>query len=271
MRQTYSNLEIIVINDGSIDRTDEIICEKISGDSRFTYIARENRGLVATLNQMISMCQGIFIARMDADDISAPLRIEKQVAFFMKNPSFAVLGSRTQLIDEQGKTLGFCRRPLTSPDVAAYFLYGSPLAHPSVMFNTRAVPKADLVYSAGAYPVEDLELWLRLNKNYLIANLKNALLRYRLTPSGISQSNRQRQRDASARIRAEFLGHERSVAVLLKAIDHDRGSILAKAMLRLWSTLNVIFSSNQFSTLSLLKVWLKTVVRDVRRVGFNEK
>jgi glycosyltransferase involved in cell wall biosynthesis len=202
--QTYGNMEVIVVNDGSTDKTDEIIRSVIVNDSRFIYISRENRGLVATLNQMIEVSRGEFIARMDADDIAFVDRIAHQVKFFLENPDTAAVGSRTEIIDEGGSHVGFCRRPISAEDVKAYFLYGSPIAHPTVMFNLGAVRKDELRYDAQAYPVEDLELWLRLIRKHKIVNLPLPLLKYRITSSGISQTNRQRQAEASVRVRSAY-------------------------------------------------------------------
>lgn len=262
--QTYKNIEIIVVNDGSTDKTDEVIRTAMADDSRFTYIARENRGLVSTLNEMIAISKGKFIARMDADDVAVPSRIELQVQFLLANPAIGIVGSRTETVDEKGRHLGFCRRPLSAKDVKAYFLYGSPLAHPTVMFNLAAIHKEELYYDANAFPVEDLELWLRLLRKYSIVNLDLRLLKYRVTSSGISQTNRLRQIQAGARVRAAFFADHPSLIKLVESIEHDSGNPFINAVRRLCRVIHAATCSNTLNFLSLLKVWMRTVVRDVR-------
>ncbi|MEB0014184.1 glycosyltransferase [Glaciimonas sp. Cout2] len=263
--QSYYNLEIIIINDGSTDTCDEIIRKCINKDERFTYISRENRGLVETLNQMILMCNGLMIARMDADDISHVDRIKKQVNFLCQNDDVAVLGSRVEIINESGVTIGHCKRPVSANDISVYFLYGSPLAHPTVIFNMEIINKIELTYSAEAYPVEDLELWLRLQKKYKILNLKNHLLKYRISKKGVSQTNKKQQEKKSNQIRLQYLGNDHLVGDVINAVDSNKYSITGKALITLFFLSKLrIFNSN-FKTLSLFKLWIKTIMRDCRK------
>ena len=94
IEQSYSNLEILVIDDGSTDNTGSILQELAQKDSRIRYIKNEtNLKLIRTLNKGIDLCRGKYIARMDADDISLPTRIVKQVNFLEKHPDIGIVGT----------------------------------------------------------------------------------------------------------------------------------------------------------------------------------
>ena len=98
LNQTYKDFEFLIIDDGSTDKSLEII--KSYNDSRIRLIGHEqNQKLIATLNEGIKLAQGEYIARMDADDISAPERLQKQMEFLEKHPATVVLGCDFQIID----------------------------------------------------------------------------------------------------------------------------------------------------------------------------
>jgi len=94
LNQTYSNFEFIIINDGSTDKSLEIIENYAKKDSRIIVINRENKGLIYSLNEGIRKANGKYIARMDADDISLPQRLEKQVEFMEKNKNIGICGTQ---------------------------------------------------------------------------------------------------------------------------------------------------------------------------------
>lgn len=218
LNQTYSNIELIVVDDGSTDNSLKII-NSYSYDPRLVVVSRENKGLVYSLNEAIGVASGKYIARMDADDISLPDRVEKQVDFLVKNQDVAIVGSRTILIDEDGIEIGKCKRPLSNSSVRSYFYYGSPLAHPSITYNLNILSKDEIEYLADDYPAEDLGLFLRISKKHKICNISKPLLKYRITESGISNSNKTRQQKKSNELRvSHFLDVKEQMGFVL-AID----------------------------------------------------
>ncbi len=181
LAQTWRDFEFLILDDGSRDSSLEIIHRHAAVDSRIRIIARENRGLVASLNQLLGEARAPLVARMDADDICAPQRFERQIAFLAARPDHGVIGSLTADIDENGEAfpLDTAEQPLDHEQFLAHIESNGPLlAHPTVMY------RRDVVLAAGGYHAafrhcEDYDLWLRLAHRTRIANLPERLVRYR--------------------------------------------------------------------------------------------
>lgn len=179
--QTFADFEFLILDDGSTDGSRAIISAHAARDSRIRPVFRENRGLIASLNQLLDMARAPLIARMDADDICLPDRFEKQIAFLAGHPDHGVLGTFTRDIDEHGQAypLSTNEHPRTHEQFLDHAANGGPLlAHPSVMY------RRDVVLAAGGYHAafrhcEDFDLWLRLASRTRIANLSDRLIQYR--------------------------------------------------------------------------------------------
>ena len=181
LAQSWSDFEFLMIDDGSTDGSLAIMQRCAASDSRIRVITRENRGLVASLNQLLAQARSPLIARMDADDICLPDRFSRQIGFLAANPDHGVVGSLTDDIDEHGQP--YAMTPANHPLSHDAFLeridsFGQLLAHPTVMY------RRDVVLSVGGYHsafrhCEDYDLWLRLAHRTRIANLPERLLRYR--------------------------------------------------------------------------------------------
>jgi len=201
LKQTYTQFEFIIINDGSTDSTKQILLDYSDKDSRIKLIHQDNKGLVDSLNRGVSIAQGKYIARMDADDISAPERFELQVAFLEANPDYVAIGSDIVLIDDEARklTTQYQLQDHESIQFAA-FAGHCPICHPAALIRTDAILKSGL-YNKEFYPAEDLDLWLRLSEIGLLGNLNASLLFYRMHGESISgvTANGGRQRDAMRR------------------------------------------------------------------------
>lgn len=200
LSQTVSDLELIIVNDGSMDRTEELILEY--DDSRIKYIKNEeNLQLPKTLNKAMDFAKGDFIARMDADDISHPRRFEAQLDFFEKNSNVDICGTWMRTIgaaDEIG------RRPSSHLALKAYLLFGVPLFHPTVMFR-RSVMK-DIKYSDDYIAAEDYGLWVDLIDKYIFSNLEEVLLDYRVHANNTPSSRASKSADKLKLIMLERIG-----------------------------------------------------------------
>jgi len=218
LNQTLTDFDLIVIDDGSTDNSLKILTELASHDARIVLISRENRGLIETLNQAISMVKTDYIARMDADDISLPERLEKQLWYMKKNPELAILGTSYRYMDEHGEVTTKRNTFNKHEDIKASFYFSNPIAHPSVMINYKLLG-AEYVYLPEYQTIEDLELWYRLSNRYRIENLPDVLLHYRVLKTSISGSNLDSQINLAATMmcQSDLLSGEQLNTEILKA------------------------------------------------------
>ncbi len=179
LTQSYRNLELIIIDDGSTDSTLEIITKIQERDPRIIFSSRDNRGLIATLNEMIPLAKGEYIARMDADDISYPERIASQVKFLEQHQEVVCVGGCISIIDHKGRLLTDLDLPKEDEEIQKMLLEGVV----SICQGTVMLRKAQLLQVGGYDPTmdaaEDLDLWLRLGEVGKLANLPLPLLKYR--------------------------------------------------------------------------------------------
>lgn len=190
LNQTFRDWELIIINDGSTDRSRELLSQ--IADNRVIIVDNEtNLGLINTLNKGINLCKGEYIARMDADDISTPERIEKQVQFMDSHPHHIMCGTNALVIDNSGKVTGKIRNLTNNQLLQINFLFSNPFIHPSMMIR-RDILKNN-PYDKQYKHIEDYELWCRIALLGEVANLEEDLLLYRWHDSNISVINAETQ------------------------------------------------------------------------------
>lgn len=195
LNQTYTNLEIIAINDCSTDNTGNILQQLADKDSRITVIDNtENLKLIKTLNKGIQLCNGDYIARMDADDISLPTRIEKEVDFLEKYKDHDIVS--TQFYAFRSENLGrrdLHHSPLHDSELRAYMLFKSGICHPAVLIRKRIFSELGLKFEQKYLHVEDYALWSEVIYKTKIANLSEPLLLYRVHKHQVSSLNEELQ------------------------------------------------------------------------------
>ena len=201
MSQTYKNLEIIITDDCSTDNTFSILEKLADEDNRIKLYKNEtNLKIVKTLNKMVLLANGKYIARMDADDISLPERIEKQVEFLEKNSDIAFCGTNAFIINENGKITRKTSLPITSEDNKFFLQFYSTFFHPSVMLRSKIYKEN--FYDENFLYAEDYELWARLifQENLKGTNLSEKLFEYRIFAGQSSAVHQEKQSNASAKI-----------------------------------------------------------------------
>lgn len=180
LAQTFREFECIVVDDGSTDRTPQMIDDLARRDLRFRRLTIPHGGIVKALNAGIEVARGRYIARTDADDICLPPRFERQVQYLDAHPECVVLGSKVTLVDPFNATLWDVDVKADHEAIETELLRGNGWAvvHPSTMLRRSAVLAAG-GYRAEYEWVEDLDLFLRMGQIGRIANLQEPLLRYR--------------------------------------------------------------------------------------------
>ncbi len=178
--QTYKDFELLIINDGSADRSREIILSY--DDPRIILVEnQQNQGIPRTRNIGLKLARGKYVACMDADDISMPDRLEKQIKFLVDNPEVGLVAGWIEIVGEDRKHLGFWRvdKANNTPEEIYYTLhFRNCIAQSSVLFDK------DIVLKCGGYDerftkTEDFELWLRLSKTTKVAKIKQVLVKRR--------------------------------------------------------------------------------------------
>jgi glycosyltransferase involved in cell wall biosynthesis len=188
LAQTYPHWELIILDDGSTDTTPEIIQGYAVLDPRIQFHRREHKGLVDTLNKGIELAKGKYLARMDADDIAHPGRLEKQIIFLEEHPKIGILGTAVRTVDEAGGVVGFLSVDTTDLEIRWRALLMNPFIHPTVMMRREVLLLNQLEYDPSAEAAEDYDLWVRILQVTRGANLKSELLDYRIHPQSITSS-----------------------------------------------------------------------------------
>lgn len=201
--QTYTDYEIIIINDGSTDNSEEIILN--NKDSRIHYYSNPgNKGLIYTLNRGIDLCKGEYIVRIDADDFMLPTRIEKQVDYMDRHLQTVALGSAVWNFDGIHKDKLYTP-PLNPQEMHHRILLGSPIPHPAAIIRKSILDRHNIRFNPNYIHAEDYKFWHDLLQYGDLANLKEPLIKYRLSPTQVSSKHRQTQLAVSARLRKEMI------------------------------------------------------------------
>ena len=193
LAQTYTNFELIILNDGSTDRTESIILSY--KDPRIRYVKNEsNLKLIKTLNKGIDLARGKYIARMDADDISLPTRFEKEIEYMESHPTCGVVSVLPFVMREDGKILHKSRFFLSTLHYSCLFvnLFSAPILHPGSFFKADVLRKYKYRDNPEVLHVEAYDLWCRLfldNVDFGVVN--EYLLDYRLNSTSVCHTESQ--------------------------------------------------------------------------------
>lgn len=211
--QTLGEFTLIAVDDGSTDGSAEIVRARMQDDPRIQLLQPGHQGVVGAMNSALAYCRSPIAARMDADDLMEPQRLEKQFDFLQQNPDIDLVGSRVSLFPKELILEGFheyirwqndC---LTPQQIADNIYVELPIAHPSVMFRRKAVVDAGC-YRDGDFP-EDYELLLRLHQlGHRMAKLPEVLLHWRDSGERLTRTDGRYRREAFDRIRATYLARD---------------------------------------------------------------
>ena len=187
LKQTYSDFELIIADDGSNKDIEALI--RSFNDSRIKHLKLPHRGIASTINSGFDAAKGTYIARMDADDIALPDRFKIQVKFLDENPEYSIVGSNIKVF---GNYSDVCKYP-QNPKYFD-FLRGCCMAHPSVMLRREDFDKYNLRYRTDIL-CEDYELWSRAIRVLKFHNIPKVLLKYRIHGKNLSLNNSMKKSD----------------------------------------------------------------------------
>jgi len=208
--QTFSEFEIIAVDDGSTDNTLAILQTWAARDTRLRVLSRPHEGIITALNAGLEACRARYVARMDADDICHPKRLERQVAILDAHPEVALVSCLVEGFPKEDLREGFRiyidwqNSLVGDEDIRREMFVESPLAHPSVTFRKT------LVEALGGYQehgwAEDYDLWLRLYlQGARFAKIPEVLVSWREYPERLTRSDGRYSVENFLRAKAYYL------------------------------------------------------------------
>ncbi|MDR1561810.1 MAG: glycosyltransferase [Dysgonamonadaceae bacterium] len=206
LSQTFGEFEFVIINDGSIDATGEILDGYT--DNRIRRVDNDgNRKLIYSLNRGLSLCRGKYVARMDADDIALPERLDEQFRFMESHPDTGICGSYVNsFYEETGKTKRLVF-PVDDRGIRAFAFFQSPFIHPSVILRREVITGHNLSYP-NCYRAEDYAFWTNMLRYTKGANIPRVLLNYRkhsASESTLGETQEAEMNGTIGKIEADYL------------------------------------------------------------------
>jgi glycosyltransferase involved in cell wall biosynthesis len=218
--QTLADLELIVVDDGSTDSTPALLAGFARADARVRVLTQAVGGLTSALNAGCALVRAPLIARMDADDVALPDRLERQAAFLDAHPDVALLGGGIVLVDEAGRE--FDREPgRAAPDLSEQ----NELVHGTV------VMRADAFRALGGYRLdqsEDYDLWLRFDERHRVAALAEPVIRYRVHSGQFSVTKLGRQALGARCVRAAAVARRAGRPDPLEGVERLDAAVAAR-------------------------------------------
>lgn len=203
LAQTFVDFEFLIVDDGSTDNSAGILKEYASQDSRIRVLTNEtNKGFPFSLNRAIRESSASYIARMDADDISLPHRLQTQYDFMESHPDIDICGSWMEMFGDETGTM---RLPVKDADIRTQLLGGCCMAHPSIMMRRELIVRNSLFYDESFSCAVDYDLWTRAIDVAKFHNIPEVLVRYRVHGGQISTARRRNQDAVAERISENLL------------------------------------------------------------------
>jgi glycosyltransferase involved in cell wall biosynthesis len=224
LAQTLADIEVLVVDDGSTDGTGALLAAY--RDERLRVLRQAHAGLVSALELAMREARAPLLARMDADDVSLPERLQRQAAFLEANPPVGLVGCGVEVIDESGRAEGTVLLPLGDGDLRRRLLLRNPFTHGSVLLRREALEEAG-GYRAGHGANEDYDLWRRIARRWELAAVPEVLYRYRRHGAAVTVTD-----PARLRLREALRDELWREPELLRAAWGERDRREARALVR---------------------------------------
>ena len=206
LRQSYLNIELIIIDDGSKSDNLKVLKKLERVDQRITILKNEtNKGIVFSLNRGLEYASGDYIFRMDSDDYSKKDRIKKTVEYMEAFPAVDIVGTQYNFIKNGKRTFKSTHLPIKDGEIKTRLLWSSPMCHPTVCFRKSSVEKYGIRYSSDE-KAEDYSLWVECAiKGCVFANIDQVLLSYRIHDNQITNAFSESLKSSCVSIRNRIL------------------------------------------------------------------
>lgn len=203
--QTYTDFEFLIIDDASVDESADMLKVFAHKDNRIQVITHtKNRGLTNGLNELLGKACGTYIARMDADDIAHPMRLEKQVAYLDAHPSVGLVGTWYEEIDAHGRIMGVKKFPTDNISLQKNLIVYNPFFHASVLMRHACIVEVG-GYSSEIHKAQDYDLWMRIARVAQLHNIGEFLMQRRYSEHMISRTSENAQIRAALHIRKQAI------------------------------------------------------------------
>ncbi len=270
LKQTYKRFEIIIVNDASTDDSLKIINKfkkKYPDKIRLINLTNNlNKGGDSCANLGIKKAKGKYVAKMDADDIAHPQRLEKQVEFLEKNKNIFLVGSNAYVINDQGKIVGEKKEPSTSYEIFKEYIYFNPIIHPTIMF--RNMNKGENFYKIKYSLGNDYYTFFTLQcKGYNFANLPEKLLYYRIYGNNSSLKNIRSGLIDNLKIKLYVLS-KYSYPITNKAVITNIAYLLIGLILPQKVSLYLYLINKNIVTVDSIK---KNLLKKIKKIFFTTK
>jgi len=190
LQQSFKDFELLIVNDGSTDKTEEIL--RSYTDARLRYINQANAGVSAALNTGLKEAKGKYIARFDADDICYPQRLELQYRFMETHPDYILIGSDADYMSEEGEFLfTYKNTGYSNEEINERLKVYCPFVHSTVFYLKQVVLDCGS-YNVNAHSFEDYFLWIHLIKLGKVCNFKEPLIKVRFNASSVTVDDKDR-------------------------------------------------------------------------------
>jgi glycosyltransferase involved in cell wall biosynthesis len=198
LSQTVSDLELIVVDDDSTDATPGILAS--FRDPRLQVVRRARGGLTSALNAALRLSRAPLVARLDADDLALPERLERQLTFLSTHPDVGLVGTAAREVDASGREVAIVRPPADDAGIRRALIRRNPFVHSSVVMRRDAMEQAG-GYAEAFSVAQDYDLWMRMSRVTRMANLPEPLVVRRLRPGRVSEARDTERLRAEASVR----------------------------------------------------------------------